>query len=162
MSAAGTSARQQGQSGWMASQGRTQSEWYLCEHGSRVTRCRRSRTSSRHTAHTSTFDSVLVSSARRRWWWPPSAAEVGAGGIGQTSAVARTPRSAFSCCCSRRRLRRSEVARPSRSPISRLHLRWYIDNRMALTFRSSGSELGLVILVFCCSRIKITHHAASA
>lgn len=60
----GTGVRQQGQSGWLASQGRTQSEWYLWEHGSRVTffcSLLAVATSSRHTAHTSTLDAVLLS-----------------------------------------------------------------------------------------------------
>ena len=63
VSTEGTSVLQQGQSGWIASQGRTQSEWYMWEHGSLVTLWCHSWSSSRHTAQKSALDSVLLISA---------------------------------------------------------------------------------------------------
>jgi hypothetical protein len=71
----------------MASHGRTHSEWYLCEHDSDITISRCSWTSSRHTAHTSTFDIVLVSSTRRRP--PPVDATEAAVRVGVADGIPR-------------------------------------------------------------------------
>jgi hypothetical protein len=59
MAVGGTVVRQQGQSGWAANHGSTQSEWYLWEQGSRMTFFL-PLTFSKHTAHSSSaLDATL-------------------------------------------------------------------------------------------------------
>jgi hypothetical protein len=126
VSTEGTSVLQQGQSGWMASQGRTQSEWYLWEHGSRVTRCR-SRTSSRHTAQTSVLDSVLLI-------WAPRLVAIVIAGTEQGDLNSLRVASARSCCCSCWMFCCLELAPPSRSRVLQPHLHWFSNENEANPF----------------------------
>jgi hypothetical protein len=124
-----TSVLQQGQSGWMASHGRTQSEWYWCEHGSLVTRsCRSSRTSSRHTAQSSTTTTLGRASAES------------VGGGGQCRWVLVVDDGTWcscSCCCCSWLLPR---LRPSLLRISPVHLRRFSSN-------SGGEEVEMMFFI---------------